>query len=114
MKRVLVVDDEPVIRSLVEASLAGPDCQVVSVADGVSALRAVDSERPDLILLDLGLPGMAGHEVASRLRSRHETAGIPIVYLTGLEPSGDRGPADGVIAKPFTPASLRQSTAAWL
>jgi CheY-like chemotaxis protein len=112
MKRVLVVDDEPVIRQLVEASLAEA-CEVTTASDGQSALAAAQTTHPDLILLDLGLPGLNGKEVARRLRSERETASIPIVYLTGGEPA-EAIEVDGVIEKPFTPLLLRTRLAGWL
>jgi len=111
-KRVLIVDDEPVVRSLVEASLGG-ECTVEAASDGPSALRAARARRPDLILLDLGLRGMQGGEVARRLRADAGTAKVPIFYLTGRDPD-DLHAADGVIRKPFTPASLRAQVAKWL
>ncbi len=111
MKRVLIVDDEPVVRALVQASLS--DCDVAACADGESALRHLEQRRADLVLLDLGLPGMSGAEVARRLRGNGATAAIPIVYLTGHDASRSGG-ADGVVQKPFTPASLRRDLRAWL
>lgn len=105
MKRLLVVDDEPAVRSLITASLAGSDWEITAVADGSSALDAAKARQPDLILLDVGLPGLSGVEVLRRLRSQRSTASVPVVYLTGLVP--ETGPApDGFLAKPFTPASL--------
>jgi CheY-like chemotaxis protein len=113
VKYVLVVDDEPVVRSLVEASLESADCRVLGAKDGPSALAAVSRRRPDLILLDLGLPGMEGAEVARRLKTDRATAGVPIIYLTGRQaPSSPE--AEGVIRKPFTPAVLRSHAANWL
>lgn len=113
MKRVLVVDDEQSVRSLVGLSLEGPDCKVEAFCDGRDALEALGGEYPDLILLDVGLPGMSGDEVLRRLRADKRTATIPVVLLTGLEPPEGSKP-DGVVLKPFTPVSLRQSLETWL
>lgn len=113
MKRVLVVDDEPVIRSLIEASLGGPGCAVEAVGDGPAAIEQATASKPDLILLDLGLPGMDGREVARRLKEDARTAAIPILYLTGLAPTAC-APAEGVIAKPFSLDTLQKSTERWL
>ena len=113
MKRVLVIDDEQTVRSLVSLSLEGPDCKVDAFCDGRDALESLTAERPDLILLDIGLPGMPGDEVLRRLRADKRTASIPVVLLTGLEPPEGTKP-DGVVLKPFTPASLRRSIEDWL
>ena len=113
MKKLLVVDDEPVVRALITACLDGAGWEVDAVADGAAALDVASQTHPDLILLDVGLPGMNGCAVLEQLRAAAPTASIPILYLTGLEPlDGPR--ADGVVAKPFTPALLRQTLAAWL
>ena len=111
-KHVLVIEDEPVIRALIAASLAGT-CEIDSAADGLGGLDSVARSKPDLILLDVGLPGMNGGEVMRRLRADEATAGIPIVMMTGLEPPEGAQP-DGVVLKPFTPKSLRESVAGWL
>lgn len=112
MKRVLVVDDEPVVRALVAASLAG-ECEVDAAVDGSQALASVEELHPDLILLDVGLPGMSGAEVLRRLRASDQTSSIPVLMLTGLEPPEESKP-DGVLLKPFTPASLKASISDWL
>jgi two-component system KDP operon response regulator KdpE len=112
MKRILVVDDEPVVRALVAASLAG-ECEVDAAVDGRAALESVEEVRPDLILLDVGLPGMSGAEVLRRLRAGEQTSSIPVLMLTGLEPPEELRP-DGVLLKPFTPASLKASISSWL
>ncbi|HXH22525.1 MAG TPA: response regulator [Dehalococcoidia bacterium] len=113
MKTILVVDDEPVIRSLASASLERDGWRVVPAADAASALAEIERAPPDLIFLDLGLPGMAGEDLARRLRADRRTASIPIVYLTGrrLEAADE---ADAVLTKPFTPAALRAFAANWL
>jgi two-component system phosphate regulon response regulator PhoB len=113
MKRVLVIDDEQAVRSLVTLSIEGPDCQVAAFATGMDALEALTAESPDLILLDVGLPGMSGGEVLRRLRADARTATVPVVMLTGLEPPEGATP-DGLVLKPFTPASLRASLTAFL
>ena len=113
MKRVLVVDDEQTVRSLVCLSLEGPECKVDAFSDGRDALESLSGDQPDLILLDVGLPGMSGGEVLKRLRADSRTSRIPVVMLTGLEPPEGSNP-DGVILKPFTPDSLRSSIQDWL
>ena len=112
MKRVLVVDDEPVIRALVVASLAA-DCKVSAAADGRDALASLHNERPDVVLLDVSLPGMSGAEVLREIRADATLQGVPVLLLTGLEPPPELEP-DGVVLKPFTPSTLRASLTPWL
>ena len=112
MKRVLVVDDEPVIRALVVASLAA-ECKVSAAADGHDALASLHAERPDVVLLDVSLPGMSGAEVLREIRADAKLQDVPVLLLTGLEPPEELEP-DGVVLKPFTPSTLRASLTPWL
>ena len=90
--------------------LAGYD--VTAVGTGEQALDVADREHPDIILLDLQLPGVSGFEVARRLRTQNDTADIPLIAVTGLTPPADGQPVDGwepfesVICKPCNPANL--------
>ena len=101
--RILVVDDEPAIRRFLHTSLAAHDYVVFEVANGQEALTAVVAHRPDLIVLDLGLPDMDGIEVTRLLR---EWTQIPIIIVTVQEQEAakiaalDAG-ADDYVTKPF-------------
>jgi CheY-like chemotaxis protein/HPt (histidine-containing phosphotransfer) domain-containing protein len=110
--RVLHVDDEPDIREIVELSLGlDHDLSVHSCASGGEALRAASDWPPDLILLDVMMPGMDGPATLARLRGAPQTADIPVVFMTAraqtreLEHFRSLGAA-GVIAKPFDPLTL--------
>jgi CheY-like chemotaxis protein len=110
--RVLHVDDEPDIREIVELSLGlDPTLAVHSCASGGEALRAASDWPPDLILLDVMMPGMDGPATLARLRGAQQTADIPVVFMTAraqareLEHFRSLGAA-GVIAKPFDPLTL--------
>ena len=108
---VLIVDDtETNIDILVEA--LGNDFDLRVAMDGETALEAVADEPPDLILLDIMMPGMDGYEVCSRLKASPETRDIPIVFLTAMSEEQDeaRGLALGAvdyITKPFSPALVK-------
>src|SRR6185369_5295601 len=78
-QRVLVVDDDPTVSDVVRRYLERSGLAVTLAGDGPAALRAFDAERPDLVVLDLMLPGIDGLEVARRLRSRPDE--VPIVML---------------------------------
>ncbi|MES9540746.1 response regulator [Actinomadura sp. NPDC000600] len=106
--RVLVVDDDPTVAEVVARYLARDGHDVVCVADGRTALRKALDEPPDLVVLDLMLPGMDGLEVCRRLR---ETSTVPIVMLTALGAETDRlvgleTGADDYVTKPFSPREL--------
>ena len=108
---ILVVDDEPQIVELVEDYLKQADFRVVTARDGQSALTVARAERPDLVVLDLMLPGIDGLEVARRLKKDPKTVGIPIVMLTAKGEEADivtglELGADDYIAKPFSPRIL--------
>jgi DNA-binding response OmpR family regulator len=105
---ILVVDDEAKIVKLVRSYLEQSGFRVVEAEDGQTALIQARRERPDLIVLDLGLPGIDGLEVARTLRREHET---PIIMLTARVEDTDRivglelG-ADDYVTKPFNPREL--------
>lgn len=108
---ILVVDDEPDISALVAYHLARESYRVRTVADGTEAIRAVEAEAPDLIVLDLMLPGASGLEVLRELRRRAETGSIPVILLTARREEQDRVEglrlgADDYLAKPFSPQEL--------
>src|SRR3989338_2806471 len=105
-KKILVVDDEPeIIEGLTESlSLLGYD--VIGARDGKEALRKVQLEKPDLIILDVVMPGMHGADVCAALKANPKTKEIPIIFVTGLRPKEDelRGIEVGgypIFAKPF-------------
>ncbi|MCC7130364.1 MAG: response regulator, partial [Anaerolineae bacterium] len=79
MALILIVDDEQLITESLSYSLKREGFDVVSVADGISAIQAVETHKPDLVVLDLMLPGINGLEVARRLRGASD---VPIIMLT--------------------------------
>lgn len=108
---VLIVDDEPTIRLLVRATLEEAGYRSIEAADGRDALELARSERPDAVLLDIAIPHVSGLDVCRQLRQRPETAGTPVLFLTGLghaeeqQAAGEAG-GQGCIFKPFQPADL--------
>jgi two-component system, OmpR family, response regulator len=106
---VLVVDDEPNIRELVQVALQFHGCAVTTAATGKDALRQAESERPDLIVLDVMLPDLDGFEVCRRLRAGGND--VPVIFLTARDTSSDTvtGLAlggDDYVTKPFSVESL--------
>jgi signal transduction histidine kinase len=108
---VLAVDDQPASRELLVNYLDGVGCEVRQASDGESALAAVAEAPPDLILLDVMMPGLGGFAVTQRLKSNPRTATIPIVLITALNESADRlkglaAGADEFLSKPVDRAEL--------
>lgn len=109
--RILVVDDNPMVASLLEQVLRTQGHEVEVVNDGLAALEAVARQLPDLILLDLDLPGLHGYEVCRRLKASSATRLIPVVIITARCESGDRVDAwdlgaDDFLTKPFQLAEV--------
>jgi CheY-like chemotaxis protein len=109
--RVLIVDDEQAIRLVCRVNLRTAGFETLEASDGATALALARSERPDLILLDIMLPGLDGWSVAEELAAAEETREIPIVFLSARSDRGDvkRGyelGGVGYITKPFDATSL--------
>ena len=111
MARVLVVDDEAPIRLLCRVNLEAEQMEVLEAGDGPSGLEAARKELPDVILLDVMMPGLDGWRVAEELLEDPATSSIPIVFLTARAELRDR--ARGLdlggldyVTKPFNPVDL--------
>jgi two-component system KDP operon response regulator KdpE len=102
--RVLVIDDEPPIRKLLRVGLSAHGYQIMEASSGKMALELLGEQRPDLIVLDLGLPDMQGHELLRAMRARNDS--VPIVVLSSRDDEAgkvqalDSG-ADDYVTKPF-------------
>jgi cyclic di-GMP phosphodiesterase len=108
---VEVVDDIGANRQLVAAYLAGVDCDVVEAEDGEQALTVYEEHRPDLVLLDVRLPGLDGHEVCRRIKELPGGRLVPVVMITTLSQTGDRvlaleAGADDFMSKPVERVEL--------
>jgi two-component system alkaline phosphatase synthesis response regulator PhoP len=111
MTKVLVIDDEAPIRLLCRVNLEAEKMQVLEAADGESGVEIARTEKPDVVLLDVMLPGMDGWQVAERLVEDETTSQIPLVFLTARAELRDRARGlelGGVdyITKPFNPLDL--------
>lgn len=110
-KHILAVDDEVHIRRLIEVNLLRSGYRVTTAADGREALDSIRQERPDMVVLDVMMPHVDGHEVLRRLKLDPETREIPVVMLTAKAQDQDifRGWQAGVemyLTKPFNPMEL--------
>jgi CheY-like chemotaxis protein len=109
--RILVVDDEPAIRLLCRVNLQADGFAVQEAQDGAAALRIAREWHPDLVLLDVMMPGEDGFVVAERIGEDPELAGTRVLFLTARADIGDHGRARGSgvvghVTKPFNPSSL--------
>jgi len=110
-QKILVVEDEPDIRKLVQYNLAQEHFKVLEAEDGEQALKIVQRDQPNLLILDLMLPGLSGIELCRILRDRSDTAKLPILMLTAKAGETDRVlglemGADDYLTKPFSPREL--------
>jgi DNA-binding response OmpR family regulator len=80
---VLIVEDDPELRTLYRTALSLAGYWVIAVGDGIEALRHIDADPPDIVVLDMGLPRLGGRDVSLEVKSHAETATIPIVVVTG-------------------------------
>lgn len=110
-EKIVVIEDEPDILELLEFNLRHEGFQVVSVTSGMEGLQAVRREQPDLVLLDLLLPGVDGLDICRRLRSMPETRNVPVIMVTAKGEESDvvlglGVGADDYVSKPFSPKEL--------
>ncbi|MBI4172781.1 MAG: response regulator [Actinobacteria bacterium] len=111
MPRILVCDNEDVLRDLVRAALGGNGYDVIEARDGDEALALARDTKPDLVLLDVMMPGRSGLDVLAELRADPELAETRVVMLTARTQAADReaaaeAGADRFLTKPFSPLQL--------
>jgi len=111
MTRVLVIDDEPPIRLLCRVNLEAEGMEVLEASDGPTGLEMARNDEPDVILLDVMMPGLDGWQVAEELIEGERTGTIPIIFLTARAEARDRARGldlGGIdyVTKPFNPVEL--------
>jgi twitching motility two-component system response regulator PilH len=110
-KTILVADDEPAVRLLISETLEGADFHVLEAGDGREILALLDHMCPDLIVLDVMMPGPNGYDICRYIRSSPQLRGLPVVFLTARTEAYSRttGMAvggDAYLTKPFKPSDL--------
>ncbi|GMR01810.1 MAG: response regulator [Acidimicrobiia bacterium] len=109
---VLVIEDSASVRRLIEVCLRVLGVDVKSASDGTEGLEAIRNDRPDAVVLDIGLPGLDGWEVLRQLREDPSTADLKVLVLTAhaqpeMADRAAKGGADSFMTKPFRPLDLR-------
>ena len=110
-KRILVVEDHEDNRQIIRDLLSATDYEITEAESGEQALEAVAKQRPDLILMDIQLPGMDGYEATRRIKADPALRSIPIIAVTSYALSGEEQKAraagcDEYVAKPYSPRQL--------
>lgn len=111
MTTLLLADDSVTIQRVIELTFADEDIRVIAVGDGESAIARITQERPDIVLADVGMPGVDGYQVATHVKRSPASAQVPVLLLTGAFEPIDEDRAretgcDGVLVKPFEPRQL--------
>src|SRR5919112_4107255 len=106
--KLLLADDSVTIQRVIELTFADEDVQVLTAGDGEQAIERISSERPDIVLADIGMPKRSGYDVAAFVKGAPDLAHIPVLLLTGaFEPVDEQraqaAGCDGVLVKPFEP-----------
>ena len=109
--KILIADDDPIVRSFLEALLTDAGYEVITASDGEKALAGVREHKPDLVILDLVMPYRDGFEVCRAIRSTPEVRSVPVIILSMKDRESDALKAfdlgaDEFIRKPFNPLEL--------
>ena len=110
-RRILVVEDQEDNRRIIRDLLMSAGFVMIEATDGEAGVRLAESERPDLILMDIQLPVLDGHEATRQIKQNPELRHIPVIVVTSYALSGDEQKAiaagsDDYVAKPFSPRQL--------
>jgi CheY-like chemotaxis protein len=108
MPKLLLADDSVTIQRVIELTFAEEDVEVLTAGDGEQAISKIQSDRPDIVLADIGMPKRSGYDVAAFVKGQPEFAHIPVLLLTGAfepvdETRAQAAGCDGVLVKPFEP-----------
>jgi DNA-binding response OmpR family regulator len=112
-KRVLLIDDEEEMVDMVSTSLIAAGYEVVTASESLDGIEKAEAEKPDVILLDIMMPGIDGYEICKSLKKQEETKNIPVIFFTALGDMTLRNKVDAVggadyIVKPFEPEEMKE------
>jgi DNA-binding response OmpR family regulator len=119
MAKILIADDEPALRFLISSTLEDEGYELLEAADGLQAYDLITKEKPDLVILDVMMPGLTGYEICSRIKSEPATNQIIVIMLTAKGQDQDRlksleTGADLYMRKPFSPIELMERVASFI
>lgn len=111
IQKILICDDSQTDLANLQTALKGTQCQLLTASDGDEAIRKAKSEQPDIIFMDIVMPGMDGYAACRTLRSDPETKHIPVIFVSSKHQKADRvwaqmQGAKNLIAKPFEAAEI--------
>ncbi len=112
MSKILIIEDDKFLRELINRKLQSMDFETVSAIDGEGGLELTGKEKPDIILLDLILPGINGFEVLAKIKGNEATSSIPVIILSNLGQKDDiekgmnLGAVDYLVKAHFTPNEI--------
>lgn len=118
-RKILIVEDEESLLKLESILLSTRGYRIKGVTDGLAALKEIEVDRPDLVLLDIMMPGIDGFEVCRRIKENEKTRDIPVVMLTAKKSSADQARgfevgADDYLTKPFKSGRIIEAIEALL
>jgi len=113
-KRILVIEDTEDNRQIIRDLMTSAGYEMIEAVDGLDGVAAAEREKPDLILMDIQLPGIDGYEATRRIRAIPDLAKVPIIAVTSYALSGDEAKTreagcDGYVAKPFSPRQTQRT-----
>jgi CheY-like chemotaxis protein len=111
MAKILIVDDEPALRFLITSTLEDEGYELLEAADGLEAYESILKEKPDLVILDVMMPGLTGYELCARIKQNTRTSKTIVIMLTAKGQEQDRLQSEAVgadlyLRKPFSPIQL--------
>jgi DNA-binding response OmpR family regulator len=119
MAKILIADDEPSLRFLITSTLEDEGYELLEAADGLQAYDLILKEKPDMVILDVMMPGLTGYEICTKIKKSTDLKNIIVIMLTAKGQEKDReqsilSGADLYMRKPFSPFQLLENVAALL
>ncbi len=105
-RRILVVEDDDALANMYRSALSFAGFDVAIAGDGLTALEDIDTDRPDLVVLDLNLPQLGGDRILTEVAATPDTCDIPVIVVTGADQVTTTGHVSAIVRKPCDPVAL--------